>query len=143
MGLNLFDSMGNAVPTGEVIKRLTEWYDCEHASAENGVYAETRGLMKTILTKDFSPVEVIAFFTDREVTGAMDQDDFGHLAHAILQNHRSRIAFCWDVKPGVMEELVYEYLSAMYVGKDAGAIMRIKEMADEAVAEAATQRMKE
>ena len=143
MGLNLFDSMGNAVPTGQVIKRLTEWYDCEHASAENGVYTETMGLMKTILTKDFSPVEVIAFFTDREVTGAMDQDDFGHLAHAILQNHRSQMAFCFDIKSGDMEEIIYNYFLTQLINKDAGAIMRIKEMADEAVAEAATQRMKE
>ena len=143
MGLNLFDSMGNAVPTGEVIKRLTEWYDCEHASAENGVYAETMGLIKTILTKDFSPKEVYDLFTDREVTGALDAEDSGHIANAILQHPLAVRAFCWDVKPGDMEEIMYEYFFIQLINKDMGAIMQIKEVVDAAVAKAVTERMKE
>lgn len=143
MGLNLFDSMGNAVPTGEVIKRLTEWYDCKHASAENGVFFETVSLVKTILTKDFSPADALDLYTDSEIVGVMDQDDLGHLAHAILQNHRSQVTFCWDVKPGVMEALVYEYLSAEIAEKERGAVMSMKRMVDAAVVTAVTGRMKE
>lgn len=143
MGLNLFDSMGNAVSTGEVIERLTEWYDCKHASAENGVYAETMGLVKTILTKDFSPADTLDLYTDSTIVGAMDMDDLGHIAHAILQNHRSRVTFGWDVKPSVMEAIVHEYLSAEIAEKKRGAVMSMKRMVDAAVVVAVTGRMKE
>lgn len=143
MGLNLFDSMGNAVSTGEVIKRLTEWYDCKNAAAENKVYFETVDLVRTILTKGLSPEEALDLFTDREVTGALDAEDSGHIAHAILQHPLAVRAFCWDVKPGDMEEIMYEYFLIQLINKDMGAIMQIKEVADAAVAKAVTERMKE
>ncbi len=143
MGLNLFDSMGNAVPTSEVIKRLTEWYDCRRISEDSGVHYETEDLVRAILTKDFTPRDVLHLYTDSTIVGAMDADSLGHIAHAILQNPRSRVTFCWDVKLGVMEALVYEYLSEMYAEKNAGAIMSMKRMVDAEVAEVVTRRMKE
>ena len=143
MGLNLFDSMGTAVPTSEVIERLTEWYDCKNASAENGVFFETVSLVKTILTKDFSPADTLDLYTDSTIVGAMDMDDLGHIAHAILQNHRSRVTFGWDVKPSVMEAIVHEYLSAEIAEKERGAVMSMKRMVDAAVVAAVTGRMKE
>lgn len=143
MGLNLFDSMGNAVPTGEVIERLTEWYDCENASAENEVFFETVSLVKTILTKAFSPADTLDLYTDSEIVEVMDHDDLGHIAHAILQNHRSQVTFGWDVKPSVMEAIVHEYLSAEIAEKERGAVMSMKRMVDAAVVAAVTGRMKE
>ncbi len=127
MGLDLFDSMGNAVSTKEVVDRLTEWYDCQSISAEMGLTEETNNLLLSILTKDFSPSRTADIIKRVVKTHYLDGDDLGDIAVQILAtNPIARVHFCSAMPVTEMRSTVYAYLVGQMVAKDAKAIFDLK-----------------
>ena len=143
MGLDLFDSMGNPVSTKEVIERLTEWYDCQSISCEEGLTQETEGLVLTILTKDFSPGHTVDTFRRAVSTRRLDNDDLGIIAAEILSsNPVARASFCSAMPVTDMRSTVYAYLVGRMAAKDAKAIFDLKHDIDMAVEIMTKERLK-